>query len=276
MSLCEPLAPKLSEILAPHLPYLRRFARAVAGDQKGGDAYAAATLSAIVTDTHLMDPETQPRVALYRAFLRIWNSISANHETSISFPSPDERASFQNLEALTPRSRLAFLLHALEEFTLDQMALALDCSVEEAGQLLDQAGQEIAEQIATDVLIIEDEPVIGMDLEAIVKELGHRVIGIARTHDEALHLIKNSTPGLILADLKLADGSSGLNAANEILETVIAPLIFITAFPEKLLTGAAPEPAFLVNKPFQNDTIRALISQALFFRKNAHPITHLG
>jgi CheY-like chemotaxis protein len=112
-----------------------------------------------------------------------------------------------------------------------------------------------------------------MDLEAIVRDLGHHVIGVARTHDEALATIKNIKPGLIMADLKLADGSSGLNAVNEILETVTVPVIFITAYPEKLLTGLVPEPAFLVNKPFQRDTIRALISQALFFQQNAHRAT---
>jgi len=264
----------LSQTLAPQLPYLRRFARAVAGDQIGGDAYAEATLNAIITDPDLIDPLLAPRVALYRTFLQIWNSITVNRQAAISFPSSDERASFQNLSALTPRSRITFLLHAVEEFTLEQIAAALDCDLDEATRLLELAGREIAEQIETDVLIIEDEPVIGMDLEAIVKELGHHVIGIARTHEEALRAIKDTKPGLIMADLKLADGSSGLNAANDILETVTVPVIFITAFPEKLLTGSAPEPAFLVNKPFQSDTIRALISQALFFQQNAHRVAH--
>lgn len=262
----------LAQNLAPELPYLRRFARAVAGDQASGDAYAAATLRSIIADPDLVAAGLPPRVALYRTFLRVWNSIALNRQPSISFPSGDERVSAKNLEALTPPSRITFLLHAVEEFTLDQIAATLECTPDEVGRLLDRAGQEITEQITSDVLIIEDEPVIGMDLEAIVTDLGHHVIGIAQTHTEALAMIRDAKPGLIMADLKLADGSSGLNAVNEILETITLPVIFITAYPEKLLTGLVPEPAFLVNKPFQRDTIRALISQALFFQQNARRI----
>lgn len=260
----------LFQDLAPELPYLRRFARAVMGDQVGGDAYAAATLQALIADPEIIDPTLPPRVSLYRAFLRIWKSLAVNRRPTTSFPSPDERASAQNLDALTPLSRVAFLLHAVEEFTLDQIASALECEHAEVGKSLDRAGEEIAAQLTSDVLIIEDEPVIGMDLESIVKGLGHNVIDIARTQGEALRAIKTTKPGLVLADLKLADGSSGLDAVNEILETATIPVIFITAYPERLLTGLVPEPAFLVNKPFQSETIRALISQALFFQQNAY------
>ena len=76
-------------------------------------------------------------------------------------------------------------------------------------------------------------------------------------------------PGLILADIQLADGSSGLEAVNELLATFEAPVIFITAFPERFLTGERPEPAFLIAKPFQPATVSAIISQALFFERKA-------
>jgi hypothetical protein len=65
----------------------------------------------------------------------------------------------------------------------------------------------------------------------------------------------------------LADGSSGIDAVNDILKTSTVPVIFITAFPERLLTGDRPEPAFLVSKPFNPDMVKALISQALFFNQ---------
>jgi CheY-like chemotaxis protein len=131
------------------------------------------------------------------------------------------------------------------------------------------AGREIAEHVATDVLIIEDESLIAQDIEFIARDLGHRVIGVARTHEEALELAKRQRPGLILADIQLADGSSGLNAVNELLESFDAPVIFITAFPERLLTGERPEPAFLISKPYKVDTVKATISQALFFERKA-------
>jgi CheY-like chemotaxis protein len=145
----------------------------------------------------------------------------------------------------------------------------LGTSAEAVTDLLHRAGREIAQQVATDVLIIEDEPLIAMDLESIVEGLGHRVTGIARTHREAVTEVRNARPGLVLADIHLADGSSGLDAVNEILMGFEVPVIFITAFPERLLTGERPEPTFLITKPFETNTVRAVISQALFFAMRA-------
>jgi len=119
-------------------------------------------------------------------------------------------------------------------------------------------------------MIIEDEPLIAMDLEALVESLGHSVTGIARTRDEAVALAGSKRPGLILADIQLADGSSGLDAVNDLLATFQAPVIFITAYPERFLTGERPEPAFLIAKPFQPANVSAVISQALFFQQTAH------
>jgi CheY-like chemotaxis protein len=120
-------------------------------------------------------------------------------------------------------------------------------------------------------LIIEDEPLIAMDIEDIVVRLGHRVTGVARTRSEAVKLAAGKRPGIILADIQLADGSSGLDAVNEMLRTFEVPVIFITAYPERFLTGERPEPAFLIAKPFQPATVSAVLSQALFFERNARP-----
>jgi CheY-like chemotaxis protein len=130
---------------------------------------------------------------------------------------------------------------------------------------LGQAEGELRNQLATDVLIIEDEPIIGLDLTRLVLELGHRVTGVAATRAEAVALARRAEPGLVLADIRLADGSSGMDAAEDILESFEIPVIFITAFPEHLLTGDRPEPAFLITKPFREEAVKALIGQALFF-----------
>ncbi len=134
-------------------------------------------------------------------------------------------------------------------------------------RLLDKASQEISRQVATDIMIIEDEPLIAMDIEQMVESLGHKVAGIARTHTEAVALYNKTKPNMVLADIQLADGSSGIDAVNDILKTSSMPVIFITAFPERLLTGERPEPTFLVTKPFNPDMVKALISQALFFNE---------
>ena len=138
-------------------------------------------------------------------------------------------------------------------------------------KLVDESGRELAADIATDVLIIEDETFIAMELEGLVEGLGHHVLGVARTHKEALALVKGKRPGVILADIQLADGSSGLDAVNEMLKSFEVPVIFITAYPERFLTGERPEPAFLIAKPFQPATVSAVLSQALFFDRKARP-----
>jgi DNA-directed RNA polymerase specialized sigma24 family protein/CheY-like chemotaxis protein len=260
--------PSLVENTAPHLPYLRRFARALTGGQKSGDAYVVGVLEALIADPSSFDIGRNPRVELFRAFCRMWNSLSIN--LAKTDYEPDELdGSARRLEALTPLPRQAFLLMAVEEFSIPEIAQILGKSEAEIGVLIDAAGREIAEQVATNVLIIEDEPLIAMDVEALVQSLGHQVDGIARTHNEAMRAVKKRTPGLILADIQLADGSSGLDAVNEMLASFSAPVIFVTAYPERLLTGERPEPAFLITKPFQPETLKAVISQALFFERRA-------
>lgn len=254
--------------IAPHLPYLRRFARALSGTQAGGDSYVVATLEALVADPSSFPRNVPARIALYRIFLKLWSSMPVNMAASnagATRPGAVER----NLDALTPRPRQAFLLRTVEGFAIQDVAAVLDIDVDAAAGLVEQAGREIAEQVATDVLIIEDEPIIALDIETLVQELGHSVTGIARTHKEAVALVKQKRPGLVLADIQLADGSSGLEAVAEILETIDLPVIFITAYPERLLTGDRPEPAFLITKPFQPEAVKAAISQALFFDRRS-------
>jgi CheY-like chemotaxis protein len=161
------------------------------------------------------------------------------------------------------------LLVLMEGFTLGEAAFILGVPEAEAERRFRYALASIESQLATDVLIIEDEPIVALDLERLVGDLGHRVLGVASTHSEAVDLVRERTPGLVLADVRLADGSSGVEAVADILKSYDAPVVFITAFPEKLLTGERPEPAFLVTKPFNADAVKALIGQALFFHDPA-------
>jgi CheY-like chemotaxis protein/DNA-directed RNA polymerase specialized sigma24 family protein len=252
--------------IAPQLPYLRRFSRALSGTQASGDAYVIGTLEALVEDPSAFPRDIPPRLALYQVFLRLWSSMAVNMEPAkdVEGDAPEQR-----LERLTPRSRQAFLLTTMEGFSADETAAIMRIDGAEVDVLVKQATQEIARQISTDVLIIEDEPIIALDLQSIVEELGHTVAGVARTHREALAQVASHSPGLILADIQLADGSSGLNAVNEILASVDLPVIFITAYPERLLTGQQPEPTFLITKPFRPEAVKATISQALFFNRRA-------
>ena len=252
--------------LAPHLPYVRRYARALTGDQATGDAYVRVALEALASGDRTLDEGMTPRVALYHVFHTIWCSTGAQLEArtdDVASSEGDDAA--VRLMRIAPRSRQAFLLTALEGFTPSETAQILETDFAEVETLIATAQSEIDAELATDVLIIEDEPVIAADIEALAKELGHRVVDIAATRTEAIAAVAKHRPGLVLADIQLADGSSGIDAVREILGRFDVPVIFITAFPERLLTGERPEPTFLITKPFQPETVKAAIGQALFF-----------
>jgi CheY-like chemotaxis protein len=255
-----------SQLVKDHLPVIRRYARALTGSQASGDSYVAAALEAMAAQPDLIDPQTPIRVAMFRVFSKIWNSLSVNAGDEPVNPHPAER----RLSQIAAMPRQAFLLVSLEGFSEEDAAYILDIGVDELRGLIDECGKELAGQIATNILIIEDEALIAMDLQALVENLGHEVEGIARTRTEAVALAKNKKVGLILADIQLADGSSGVDAVNDLLNTFEVPVIFITAYPERFLTGTRPEPAFLITKPYQPAMVSAVISQALFFERNAH------
>jgi CheY-like chemotaxis protein len=263
-----PTAPSIAGRIAAQLPYLRRFARALTGSRERGDAYVVAMLEAVLTDQKLFDVNMHPRVATYQTFLRVWNAMPLNHSSESVTGSVDGIAD-RRIETLTPMPRQVFLLAALEDFTTEDIAEMLELPGIQVQRLIDQAGREIAQQIAARVMIIEDEPLIAMDIEDLVSGLGHSVVGVARTYEEATTLAQEAKPSLVLADIQLADGTSGIDAVNTILESSSVPVIFITAYPERLLTGERPEPTFLVSKPFKPEMVKAVISQALFFDQRA-------
>ncbi len=257
-------AMSLSTRLAPHLAYLRRYSRAITGSQTSGDAYVAAVLEALIADVSIFPQAGSDRIGLYRLFARIYSDLQVEIDPEPS-PFAWEQRAAANLANVPARARQAFLLSSVEGFSQPEIGEILGLGEDETRRLLSQAAVEISRQVATDILIIEDEPLIAMDIEQMALSLGHRVTGIARTRDEAVALFAADPPGMVLADIQLADGSSGIDAVNDILKTSAVPVIFITAFPEHLLTGERPEPAFLVTKPFDENMVKALISQALFF-----------
>ncbi|ADM10082.1 response regulator [Parvularcula bermudensis HTCC2503] len=251
------------KLFGPHLPYLRRYARALTGSQESGDAYIRASLSALAEDPTQIDEADSARVALYRFFHTIWGATGAELETSAlreTASGPEDR-----LQSLAPVPRQAFLLVSLEGFRRSEAAQILGRSEAEVEALIDEAQRDIESDLRTRVLIIEDEAIIAADLEQLVTDLGHEVTGNAITKDEAIEKAKQSPPGLVLCDIQLADDSSGIDAAQEILALFDVPIIFITAYPERLLTGERPEPTYLISKPFQDNTVKAAIGQALFF-----------
>jgi CheY-like chemotaxis protein len=239
---------------APHLPHLRRYARALTGSQRSGDAYVRQTLEAMLTapgdvDMGPLMADLGARVALFRLFTAV--------ATTAPVAGPD---------TLPTGSMPALLLIEVEGFSPDEVSLILGETEADIIAAMQAAKTAIAEILRSRVLIIEDEPLIAMHLEQIVEDMGHEVAGMAMTHKAAIAKAHEVKPELVLADIQLADGSSGLEATREILEHFDVPVVFVTAYPERLLTGERPEPTFLVTKPFKVETVVATIGQALLAR----------
>ncbi|SDZ57805.1 response regulator receiver protein [Jannaschia faecimaris] len=254
----------LSDRIAAELPYLRRYARALTGSQSSGDKYAIATLEAILQDRSIFDEGIRARTALYKCFHAIWSSTGA--------PTGDgdgggmgERAQTL-LGALQPNTREALLLATVEDFSKEEIAIVMNTDVDDVTHLIDTARADMEAGIAGRVMVIEDEPIIAADISAIVEDLGHEIVGVARTRTEAVEMGNREKPDLILADIQLADNSSGIDAVNDLMQNMPdVPVIFITAFPERLLTGEKHEPAFLISKPYKEEQVSSAVSQAMFF-----------
>ena len=252
-----------SATVARQLPYLRRYARALTGNQASGDQYAVAVLETIVADPAMLSVHVDPKVSLFAVFHSIWTTSGAPVAEADDDMSGKAQA---HLAALTPNSREALLLNTIEGFNTADVAAIMGIDMAETAELIDIAVREMEQSVRGSVLVIEDEAIIAMDITAIVEGMGHRVSATARTHREAVRMASAEKPDLILADIQLADNSSGIDAVNEILAQFgNIPVIFITAFPERLLTGERPEPAFLINKPYTEEQVRSAVSQAMFF-----------
>lgn len=260
----------LAREIAPHLPLLRRYARALTGAQESGDAFVAASLEAIVARPEEFPRDLEPRAGLYKVFHRIWESANVELNGGSEEMSFGARKAQERLKALAPLSRQALLLTTLENFTPQETSEILGRSFDEVAALLDDAYDALDRQTKARILIIEDEAVIAMDLSDLVTAAGHDVCGVESTASGAVAAANRERPDLVLADIQLADGSSGIDAVKDILSSFEVPVIFITAFPDRLLTGERPEPTFLITKPYSPDMVRAAVSQALFFESTGN------
>lgn len=256
----------LGQEIQPHLPFLRRYARALTGKQEHGDAFVRATLEAIVAAPDSFPRNIDVRLGLYRTFHEIWAASEWEEADPSSLRDNGlTGTALKRLSRVTPLSRQALLLTAMEGFNNEDAGYLIDATESEVEALIAEALEEIERQTRADVLIIEDEPIIAMEIETIVRDLGHSVSAVASTRDEAVAAAISIRPSLILADIQLADDSSGIDAVNDIRSGGHIPVVFITAFPERLLTSGERSDSFgLITKPFQRSTVKAAIAQALF------------
>ena len=258
----------LSREIIRHIPFLRRYARALTGTQEQGDHYVKVSLGSLLEDPARLAADIPLRLQLFKLF---HDAFGANADTLRDGRDLDPKLTplpvQKHLKQLPSRERQVLLLSTIEGFSAHDVGFILGISEPEASQLLERAKTDLMQQSRTAVLVIEDEPIIAFDIAGIVTEMGHRVIGTAATKSAAVAAARANRPGLILADIQLDDGSTGIDAVRDILDNFDVPVIFVTAFPERLLTGERTEPAFLVAKPFEPDVLKITIAQALYTRR---------
>jgi CheY-like chemotaxis protein len=233
------------EELIRALPYARRYARALTGSQPAGDILVAEGVKQLLATG---DDEGDARQALYASVTRRFDANAPGGFAA---------------GALSPKQRQLLLLTSLEELGTEHAAAIVSLDHEQAARLLTEARERLRAAAATDVLIIEDEPIIAMDIEELVQNCGHRVVGVASSEREAVQIAKTTRPGLILADINLGVGGDGTNAVARIMQNHYAPVIFVTAYPERLLTGDSLEPAYVITKPFEPMTLAIATYQAV-------------
>ena len=234
------------------LPFLRRFGRALTGNQQLADLCVVQLLDDLVDSPTLMQTAHNSKAALYKHLLAMLNSFA------------NAAAEGESPAFLSPLSRQAQLLTSVEGFTREEVGEILGLTEDRVALLLLESAKQNSWAGSATVLVIEDEPLISMQLERLIDDLGHTLLGIATTHTQATRLGRNRVPDLILSDVQLADGSSGIDAVRDILSLRQVPVIYITAYPERLLTGRRAEPNFLISKPFDAEAVKVTIGQALF------------
>jgi FixJ family two-component response regulator/DNA-directed RNA polymerase specialized sigma24 family protein len=253
----------VGEAVLQHVPYLRRHARLLTGSQEVGDEYVRICLEMVVEEPHHL-ANGDVKVQLFRAFHAAWRVV----ESAISEASPLDSVDFserveQGLSALSPLERRVLLLAVVEKFSHPEIARILDLDEAGIGELLAKARRDLHTRVSVSVLIIEDETLIAMELGRIMQDMGHTVVGFASREASALEQAEQTSPGLVLADIKLLDEDSGISAAQRILQRFDVPVVFVTAFSELLLTGGRLEPAFVVSKPFEEEALKVTVAHAL-------------
>ncbi|WP_298361187.1 response regulator [uncultured Litoreibacter sp.] len=236
------------------MPYLRRYGRALTGCQTTGDTLAAKARRSART----MPLPLSARAVRILMFTELHNAWSELRAHSLS-----QREARRRMGRLTRNSRETLLLRAIEEFSFAEIAKILNLDEAQAEQLFEVALAEAPYKSGTRVLIVEDDPMVAMDMSACLSDMGCQVVGVARTAAEAVELAGNSPPELIIASLLLADKSSGLEAARRITaQNPRTDAVFVTPYPERLLTGTTQEPVFIITTPYLQDQVRSAVTQS--------------
>lgn len=248
-------------MLTKEINLLRQYLRALTNDQLLGDEITRAALAELDLEPFEALPDAARLPLLFRSVYDIWNSAHDRGQSAAVFSS---RAILQSVSPEEDMSRQILLMVDVLGFPLAVAAEISDQSAEVTEAFLDAARERVNKPVEGTALIIEDEPLIAEEIADLVTQQGVKVVGKARTKKEAVSLAAQLKPRILLADYDLGAGEeTGLDAVKEITGEQDSVAIFITAYPDDVLTGEDFEPAFVITKPYRDRAVKAALWQAL-------------
>lgn len=236
---------------------LRRFLRAINIDTVWAEEWLRLTYASPTTDEALSETSTaSAKFQVFSDFYDYWNAQEDGEAEALPFTDDRLRRFVPNLP---PKEDQILLLCDFVGFSLKEAASLLHVSVEDAETLLTDGRKLTRDLPPMSVLILEDHGLIAQDLSDIVGETGLSVIGVASNEADAIRIARQNWPDIIVTDQMLEDGDTGLQAIEKLRPDGEFAAIYVTAYPDEVLTGLDEEPAIIVAKPFKPEAIRAAL-----------------
>jgi CheY-like chemotaxis protein/DNA-directed RNA polymerase specialized sigma24 family protein len=242
------------------LPDLRRYAAALVGDQAHADTLIELCLERLLAEQERLSGQ-RLRLALFALFDVVhdeWLRTVATPEATADTAD----ALHRSLHHLPLEERKALLLLTVVHFTHREAAQVLRAAPEIVLRRVLAARERLRRTLSHRVLVIEDEPMMAMNIVTIMTHMGHEVCGVARTRREALTRVRETQPTLILADVRLHDGDNGIATVREIVRQHAVPVIFVTGHAHDLVAQQF-RPTVVVGKPFAPRTLEAAVRRVL-------------
>jgi len=241
---------------------LRKYLRAINLDTVWAEEWLRLTNTEDQNDGDKASQSSQDEFRRFQRFFDYWELESAAESGEASAPFTDGRLR-DVVTALPPLENQVLLLCDFVGFSVEEAAALLKIEPTAAADRLDQ-GRRLAEELPKmSVLILEDHGLIAQDLSDIASDLGLTVIGIAENAAAAEKLVERNWPDIVISDQMLSDGDTGLEVLAGLRAKGRFYAIYVTAYPEEVLTGLDDEPAVVVSKPFEPEAIRAAIGHTL-------------
>lgn len=242
---------------------LRRFLRALNIDTVWAEEWLRLTYASAETDEVLSGTATaSAKFQVFKDFFSDWaaqragEAGSGNEGAPLPFTDDRLRTFVPNLP---PVSEQMLLLCDFVGFSVEEGADLLDLTPEQGAVELEE-GRKLTRNLAPlPVLILEDHGLIAQDLSDIIGETGLSVIGTVANEADAKKACRQNWPDIIVSDQMLEGGDTGLQAIERLRADGDFAAIYVTAYPDEVLTGLEDEPAVIVAKPFKPEAIRAAL-----------------